>query len=215
MYGLKYEPFFSGVAGGGFVIETDDEWGKVVDMTGKPSPTVTLIYKSSRDTFEYPSFLNKVTGKSGLLFALRHGDTHRFGAFINGPITPPADPAKTNGYKVPVFFFSLSGAYDAPTKIEIHEERQRVRVAGTQGAVKVKGDNGEPLANVAIGKGYLWLGFAQPGPAADLSRCQQWIKKEQLPAGFSGERDKDGDGTLAQSDNFTCDQMEVYHVQVK
>ncbi|CEM16786.1 unnamed protein product [Vitrella brassicaformis CCMP3155] len=172
----------------------------------------SLLYKSSRDTFGYPSFLNKVTGKSGLLFALRDGDTHRFGAFMDGQITPPADPTQTNLYKVPVFLYALSGAYDAPTKIEIPKDMQQVEVAGTQGAVT---DNkGEPHGNLCIGYGYLWLGFARPGPAADLSRCQQWIDKDHLPEGYKGRQTGQGHGTLAQSMDFTCDEMEIYNIYI-
>ncbi|CEM01630.1 unnamed protein product [Vitrella brassicaformis CCMP3155] len=126
MYGLRYQPYCHLPAADGtdFIAKSAEEWGKVIDMTGKPSPRATLIYKSSRDTFEYPSFLNKVVGKSGLLFAIRQGDTHRFGAFVDGPLTAPQDPTKTNRYKAPLFFFSLSGAYETPTKIELPEERQ-------------------------------------------------------------------------------------------
>ncbi|CEM02438.1 unnamed protein product [Vitrella brassicaformis CCMP3155] len=167
MHGLKYEPLCSGVAGGNLVIETAEEWGEVLNMTGNTSPMPSLLYKSSRDTFAYPSFLDKVVGKSGLLFALRHGDTHRFGCFVDGEVKLPADPTKTNGYEAPVFLYALSGAYETPTKIEVPEEdRQMVSVAGTQGVVE--NDEGQPRAN--------------------------------------------GKGTLAQSKDFTCDEMEVWQV---
>ncbi|CEL95968.1 unnamed protein product [Vitrella brassicaformis CCMP3155] len=212
MYGLRYQPYCNLPAADGhdFIAKSAEEWGKVIDMTGKHSPTVTLIYKSSRDTFAYPSFLNQVTGRSGLLFALRDGDTHRFGCFVDGPLDPPKDPTQTNDYKVPVFFFSLSGAYDAPTKIELSEDRQTVGVAGTQGVVK--DSKGESCGNVAIGRGYLWLGFDQPGPAADLSSCQQWIKRDDLSEGYKGTTNQQDQGTLAQSQNFTCDEMEIWQV---
>ncbi|CEM01625.1 unnamed protein product [Vitrella brassicaformis CCMP3155] len=208
MYGLKYEPFFSGLAGGNLVIETAEEWGEVLKMTGKTSPMASLLYKGSRDTYAFPKMLECVEGKSGLLFAIKHGRTHRFGCFIDGPLTPPADPTQTNIYKVPVFFFSLSGAYETPTKIEIPEERQRVTVAGTQGAVTYR--NGEPLANICIARGYLWLGLAVPGPAAYLSRCYQGMEKECLSEGYRGRRGSYG--TLAQFMNFTCTEMEIWQI---
>ncbi|CEM16781.1 unnamed protein product [Vitrella brassicaformis CCMP3155] len=202
MYALKYEPLCNGVTSGDFVIETAEE--------------------SSRDTFEYPSFLNKVVGKSGLLFALQDGDTHRFGAFIDGPLTPPANPTQINCDKVPVFFFSLSGAYETPTKIELPENEQQVDVAGTEGVEK---NMDERTAKVGIGGGAaaLWLTIALPGPAADLSSCELWIKRDKLPDGYiddsdfddeeeNGPMDEEGDGTLAHAEDFTCTELEVWHV---
>ncbi|CEM36249.1 unnamed protein product [Vitrella brassicaformis CCMP3155] len=194
MYGLSMETANSPVLWA-------DELQWIIEATGKHNVTTTRLFKSSRDGFGYGPFLNKVVGKSGLLFALRDGDSHRFGCFVDGPLTPPDDPLQTNLYDVTVFFFSLSGAYETPTKIEISEERQSVEVAGTQGVVKT--DKGEPRANMSIACGYLWLGFAQPGPAADLSSCHQWIKKDLLPNGYSCSIDSKGSGTLAQSMNFT------------
>ena len=173
-----------------------------------------MSIRSSRDTFAYPSFLNKVEGKSGVLFALQD-DTHRFGAFIDGQLKPPADAAQTNWYEAPLFFFSLSGAFAAPTKIELPEGKQWVDVAGTQGVVT--DENDVPAANVAIGRspaGNLWLGSSHTGPAADLSRCQQWINVEDpfSEAGYQGAIDEDGDGTLARTMVFTSTEMEVWQV---
>ncbi|CEM24775.1 unnamed protein product [Vitrella brassicaformis CCMP3155] len=168
------------------IIQTADEWLAVMRMTDKRIAVApSLPYKSSRDTFGYPSFLDNVAGKSGLLFALRDGDTHRFGCFIDGQITPPADPTETNTYKAPVFFFPLSGAYNWPTKIELPKEAQEVEVAGTEGA---------------------------PGPAADLSSCQQWIKRQHLSDGYNGVINSNDNGTLAQDINFTCTEMEVWQL---
>ncbi|CEM02441.1 unnamed protein product [Vitrella brassicaformis CCMP3155] len=219
-YGLKYEPLCNGVTGGDFVIETAEEWGKVIKMTGKHSPTVTLIYKSSRDRFGYSSFLNKVVGKSGLLFALQDGPTHRFGAFIDGPLTPPDDPTQANIYKVPVFLYSLSGAYETPTKIELQEKDQQVEVAGTQ--LAVEDDDDESTADVCIAGGYLWLGYGDPGPADDLSSCYQWIERDKLPEGHIDDSDiddeeedgtmDDGRRTLASTIEFECTEMEVWHI---
>ncbi|CEM02450.1 unnamed protein product [Vitrella brassicaformis CCMP3155] len=204
MYGLTTESV------NGPVLWADElQW--IIDSTKKGN--ATLLFKSSRDTFGYQSFLNKVTGKSGLLFALRDGDTHRFGYFIDGQLKPPNDRTETTGpYKVPLFFFSLSGAYETPTKIELPEEAQCVDVAGTQGAAKAR--NMDWRANVAIACGRLWLGFDEPGPAADLSRCYQWIKEGELQAKYKGNINSNGNGTLARTSSFTCDEMEVYHVQV-
>ncbi|CEM16782.1 unnamed protein product [Vitrella brassicaformis CCMP3155] len=192
-----------------------DELQWIIDNIGKGNVTTTLLFKSSRDTFAYASFLNKVAYKSGLLFAIRDGDTHRFGAFIDGELTPPDDPRQTSGrYKVPLFLYSLSGAFDALTKIEIPGEGQVVDVAVTQGVVPNL--EGWPAGRVRIGRysGVLWLGTSQPGPVPDLSSCQQWIKEGELPDGYNGEINTRGNGTLAQSHNFTCDEMEVYHVEV-
>ncbi|CEM01612.1 unnamed protein product [Vitrella brassicaformis CCMP3155] len=211
MYGLNTMPPVGEAAGASAVIKTADEWLAVMKMTDKKIATPpSLLYKGSRDTYAFPKMLECLADKSGLLFALRDGHTHRFGAFIDGEIDPPEDNTKSNLYKAPAFFFSLSGAYETPTKIEIPEERQSVAVAGTQGAVTNR--NGEPCGNVYIGRGSLWLGFAQPGPAANLSSCQQWIAREHLPAGYNGATNEHGEGTLAQSLNFTCDEMEIWQV---
>ncbi|CEM02453.1 unnamed protein product [Vitrella brassicaformis CCMP3155] len=173
MYGLNTVPSNS------TIIQTADEWLAVMKMADKRIAVApSLLYKSSRDTFAYPSFLNKVEDKSGLLFALKQGDTHRFGAFIDGQIKPPHDPTHANFYK---------------------------------GVVKDIKD--EPFGNVCIACGRLWLGFAQPGPAADLSSCQQWIAKKEVPDGYKGTTvNEEGAGTLARSMNFTCEEIEVWQV---
>ncbi|CEM02454.1 unnamed protein product [Vitrella brassicaformis CCMP3155] len=212
MYGLNTMPPVGEAAGASAVIKTADEWLAVMAMTDKKIAVApSLLYKSSRDTFAYPSFLNKVTGKSGLLLALRDGDTHRFGCFIDGQIRPPDDFRQANYYDVPVFFYSLSGAYETPTKIEVPEEKQQMEVAGTQGVAKA--NNMDWSANVCIAGGQLWLGWAQPGPAADLSRCQQWTAKKGVPDGYKGTTvNEEGAGTLASRLNFTCSEMEVWQM---
>ncbi|CEL93613.1 unnamed protein product [Vitrella brassicaformis CCMP3155] len=216
MYGLKHEPSVPRLDEGNLIIKTQSEMAEVLAMTGKDSCTATIIYKGSRGTqlTLYPKMLECVAGKSGLLFAIRQGDTHRFGCFIDGELTPPQEPTQTSGlYKVPLFFFSLSGAYDTPTKIELPKDKQYVEVAGTQGAVKAA--NMDRRANVVIGYGRLWLGYANPGPAADLSSCCQWIKRGHMPACYKGETNKRGNGTLAATHDFTFtfDEMEIYHVE--
>ncbi|CEL95624.1 unnamed protein product [Vitrella brassicaformis CCMP3155] len=212
MYGLKHEPFCSGLAGGDLVIETAEEWDEVLKMTGKTSPMPSLLYKGSRDTYAFPKLLQCVAGKSGLLFALQDGDTHRFGTFIDGQIVPPADPTQTTGnYKVPLFFYSLSGAYDAPTKIELPEERQMVEVAGTRGAVKAK--NVDRHGNLCIARGHLWLGMAKPGPAADVSSCSQLLNEQYLPGGYRGEISESGYGRLAAQRDFTASEIEIWHIK--
>ncbi|CEM02447.1 unnamed protein product [Vitrella brassicaformis CCMP3155] len=208
MYGLTTESV------SGPVLWADEmQW--IIELTKKRNVTTTLLFKSSRDTFGYQSFLNKVTGKSGLLFALRHGDTHRFGCFIDGQLKPPNDLTQTSGkYDVPLFFYSLSGAFTKPTKIELPGQGQKVEVAGTQGAVR--SNKGQPIGKVAIARGRLWLGFARPGPAADLSSCQQWISKDDIPNGYGGEINTKDETFLhlASRPDLTCDEMEVYHLQV-
>jgi len=224
MYGLSYSysPPVDLPAGNEWIIKSADEWVAVLDMIHKPICKPSLALKSSSDGFEYKSFLDKVAGKSGLLFAVKDR-THRFGCFVDGPLTPPQDPTKTSGiYRVPIFFFSLpttgpplSGAYKRTTKIELPSESQVVEVAGTSGVVK--SDKGEPRGNVAIARGgaggVLWLGYGDLGPAADLSRCQQWMAKKHLPAGYTGGYTGEDHGILAEYLNFTCSELEVWHVE--
>jgi len=112
-------------------------------------------------------------------------------------------------------FFSLSGAYETPIKIELPEESQMVKVAGAQGAAQA--NNMDWSSNARIGcspAGVLWLGLARHGPAADLSSCQLWISRDELAEGYSGGYSY-YKGTLAQSLDFTCDEMEVWQVQAK
>jgi len=171
MYGLQTADIYT-------PLMLPHEMQAVIEMTGKENAKTELLFKSSRDGKAYPKMLSSAQGKSGLLFALQDNDTHRFGTFIDGELTSPDDPDDTDDYSVPVFFFSLSGAYNAPTKIDVPEEDQEVAVAGTEGAVE--DDKERPRANVCIGDGYLWLGYGDDGPAADLSSCNQRMPKDLL-----------------------------------
>ncbi|CEM24773.1 unnamed protein product, partial [Vitrella brassicaformis CCMP3155] len=204
MYGLQTADIYT-------PLMLPHEMEAVIEMTGKQNPKTELLFKSSRDGKTYPTMLSSVKGKSGLLVAMQDGHTHRFGAFIDGELTPPDDPTQSTGpCDVSVFFYALSGPYNAPTKIDLPKEYQLVDVAGTQGALK--DDNHVPRANVWIAGGCLWLGIARPGPAADLSSCCQWIDKEHLPAGYRGRINWQGSGTLAQSWDFECTEMEVWQL---
>ncbi|CEL95623.1 unnamed protein product [Vitrella brassicaformis CCMP3155] len=208
MYGLNTVPSES------TVIERADEWTSVMNMTNKKiAAAPSLLYKGSRDTYAFPKMLQCVAGKSGLLFALRDGDTHRFGCFLDGPLTPPANPTQSNAYKVPVFFYWLSGAYDVPRKIEIPEDRQWLSVAGTRGAAKAINTDRNANMVIAFGAACLWLGWARPGQAADIRSCQLWINRESLPRGYRGEISESGSGTLAAHRDFTASEIEIWHIK--
>ncbi|CEM17338.1 unnamed protein product [Vitrella brassicaformis CCMP3155] len=212
MYGLKDQPFYRWGAGGGLIITSEDQLASVVEFTGRTGKTPSLLYKSSRDGFGYGSLLDCVGDASGLLFLVQHSDTHRFAAFVAGPLAQPADPTQEKATSCPVTYYSISGAYDAPTKLNMPVERRRgVIVAGRQGAVTSK--DGEPVGKLAIDvrdTAVLWLGYADPGPAADLSSCAMCVSKDHLQVGYQGRVVAGGKGTLAGDFFFTASEIEVW-----
>ncbi|CEM17170.1 unnamed protein product [Vitrella brassicaformis CCMP3155] len=125
MYGLKDQPFYRWGAGGGLIITSEDQLASVVEFTGRTGKTPSLLYKSSRDGFGHGSLLDCVGDASGVLFLVQHNDTHRFGAFVPGPLEQPADPTQHKFTRCPMTYYSISGAYDAPTKLTCRPSTHR------------------------------------------------------------------------------------------
>jgi len=50
------------------------------------------------------------------------------------------------------------------------------------------------------------------GPAGDIRRCDQWLKRHELPADktYRGKFHDNGNATLAAAHIFTCADLEVY-----
>ncbi|CEM18862.1 unnamed protein product [Vitrella brassicaformis CCMP3155] len=212
MYGLKHQPFYRWGAGGDLIVTSEDHLASLVELTGRMSKPPSLLYKSSRDGFGHSSLLDCVSDVSNLLFVVQHNDTHKFAAFVDGPLEPPADPTSYETTDCPVRVYSISGACDGPTRIDTPPDgRQAVAVAGREGAVRWLG--GRPFAKVAIyvdDAAGVVLAYAEPGLAADLSSCGMMVKNPYLPAGYRGPVDAAGDGTLAGSMTFTITEMEVW-----
>ncbi|CEM16998.1 unnamed protein product [Vitrella brassicaformis CCMP3155] len=222
MYGIAYAPICHLAAGGdlivdlpagdGWVIQSAQEWVSVlVDIMDKPTCSPSLLFKSSRDGDDFGTMVDKVGDASGLLFLINHNDTHRFGAFVNGQLKPPADPTHTSGlYKVQQFLISISGAYGQVTKIPIPTARQTVHVAGRDAFIK--SSNEDSRGKLCLGSGYLWFAWGSPGPADDVRSMNQWVKTQDLPDGYLGQFNSDGNGTLAGAWTFTAKEVEIWHV---
>jgi len=168
---------------------------------------LSVIYKSSRDGSTYGDLLRCVGDKSGLVFIIRKG-TYLFGAFIIAGLQLPDDPTKSRRYVCDVWYFSLAGHFDKPTKIDIDRERHFVYVTGAEA---------EELVNMAIGT-ELELGFGGHGsqqPADDIRSCLQYIGSDDVPEGYTGAGDGEGDAYLGGSYEFMADEIEVLWVNVE
>mmetsp|Transcript_39726 Transcript_39726/g.113253 ORF Transcript_39726/g.113253 Transcript_39726/m.113253 type:complete len:456 (+) Transcript_39726:180-1547(+) len=195
-------------------ILSDEQMQAVIAMTNQPSHTRELLYKATRDGWRYGRLIDSVGDASGLLVVVQHNDTHRFGAFIDGQLKQPSDPTKEAQSECRLFFYSVSGACGnpTPTKVPIPEEnRSAVSVAGREGVAQGR----TYLSIDAWDSAYLELGSNDhdvTGPSGDLHRCRMWISKASLPAGYVGQVDADGDGTLAGAQMFTASDIEVWRV---
>ncbi|CEM09918.1 unnamed protein product [Vitrella brassicaformis CCMP3155] len=193
----------------------------LVDATGKTDATPHLLYKGERDGWEPEAMFKNVGDATDLLLLLKDLGGPIIASHIEGGLTSPADPTAVATTPCAVSLFSVRGAFEGNgiTKIELPQDKQDVRVAGTQGAVQDR--NGEPVAIVCIGDmtddspGRLWLGIGYHGSAADVRSCQQWEKKEELPADkkYIGTTDNKGRVWLASSFNFTAADMEIFTLQ--
>ena len=162
--------------------------------------------------------LAKVGSATNLLLVIKDTGDHIIAAHLNGQLKQPTAATAVERTKCPVALYSVCGAFskaDGIVEIAVPDNKQWVAVAGPQGVVKgTKGYGG----NVSIGGGRLRLGIGGKDgrPAGDLRRCQQWVKRDELPAGKpyrGGYNDIDGWATLAAAHFFKCVDMEVYTLQ--
>ncbi|CEM17321.1 unnamed protein product [Vitrella brassicaformis CCMP3155] len=212
MYGIAYAPLCHLPPGGEFIVKSSEEWGSVLDMIDKPACRASLLYKSSRDGGDFGTMMDKVGDASGLLFLINHNDTHRFGAFVDGQLKPPADPTQISAnYKVQQFLISISGAYPKITKVPLPEVRQWVGVAGSDASINAS--NTDSRGKLFLGNGYLWFAWASPGPVDDVRSMTQWIReKDDLPDGYLGQFNDQNHGTLAADLHLTAKEIEVWQV---
>jgi len=206
MYGLTMEDVYRPPA----QLLTFEETQEVLAMTKIPSPSVKLLYSSTRDGGDFVTMVDKVGDASSLLFLVNHDDTYRFGAFLEGQLKPPTDPKQTNGYRLPHFLISISGAYATPTKVLIPMTRQFVHVAGRDASIKGIRDS---RGKLSFGCGYLRFGWAIPGPSDDVRSMHHGVKKDDLPDGYIGQRNDNGDGILAGGWDFTAKEIAIYQVK--
>mmetsp|Transcript_39133 Transcript_39133/g.111816 ORF Transcript_39133/g.111816 Transcript_39133/m.111816 type:complete len:322 (+) Transcript_39133:15-980(+) len=147
--------------------------------------SINLFYKSSRDGFKYPTFLDKTHGISRLLLLMRDGPTHLLACTVDGPL---AEGKKT---RCLVSFYAITGPYDSPTKITTPADgggqRQYLPYVALAGREELRGGDGQPIAHVSIGVEHgpaVWLGYTQPDPAADLTSCYMRATRLSLPDGY-------------------------------
>ncbi|CEM02262.1 unnamed protein product [Vitrella brassicaformis CCMP3155] len=182
---------------------------------GKSHSHIKCLFKSSSDGGEFGTLVERVAGVSGLLFVIQDDKQHTIACHIDGPLIPPADPTSALGSGCPVTFYSVSGPFEEGgiARITVPHHWQWVEVAGTEGTLNA--DNGVTAGKVCIGGGRLWLGYGRRGrPAGDLRLCHQWLWRDELPDDktYVGTFDEEGCATLASSDYFTAQRLEVYQV---
>ncbi|CEM01870.1 unnamed protein product [Vitrella brassicaformis CCMP3155] len=191
------------------------------DWLRRPSEDVRLwlLYSSTRDVDSFNSLISKVGSTRGLLFAIKHNNK-KFGVFFDGPLNQPSNPTSTMTTRGDLFLFSLRGSFSRPTQIHPPQDRQRVDVAGKDGAVQ---GSGMWSGKIVMAGDYLWLGFSWSStPSPSILSCCHGIPKNITPPGFTGRevnaltsqtaKQLRGEYTLAGSGFFTADVIEVYQV---
>mmetsp|Transcript_16057 Transcript_16057/g.45708 ORF Transcript_16057/g.45708 Transcript_16057/m.45708 type:complete len:600 (-) Transcript_16057:935-2734(-) len=168
-----------------------------------------LLYRSTRDGDSFDDLMSKVGSARGLLFAVKHNN-NKFGVFFDGSLNQPSDP-KSDQTTRGDLFFSLSGSFPQPTQIHPPQGRQRVEVAGRDGAVL--SNSGTISSKIFIAGAKLWLGFSRSStPSPSILSCHQWIPEDITPPGFTGRKWNAVHNLLADSRYFTADVVEVYQV---
>mmetsp|Transcript_15353 Transcript_15353/g.36489 ORF Transcript_15353/g.36489 Transcript_15353/m.36489 type:complete len:206 (+) Transcript_15353:77-694(+) len=145
---------------------SESQYSSLLGLLGNPNMKLASIYRSSRDGSRYEDLLRCVGDKTGLVFIIRTG-RYVFGAYISAGLQLPDDPTSYRTYDSDVWWFSLAGHFLTPTKIEIDQDLQWVRVAGREAD--------ECRENVWI-HSYLRLGYGEScfgQPAADIRSCSQ------------------------------------------
>ncbi|CEL94340.1 unnamed protein product [Vitrella brassicaformis CCMP3155] len=184
------------------------EYEALVDLMGNHNGTeLNSLYRTSVDGTTYDDLLDSVGDAEPLVFVIRK-DKYVFSVHINCGLELPDEPTDWHKYECVLWWFSLAGHFDKPTKIDIDEWDHFVVVAGREGGLS-------GAANVEIG-GRLYLGYRPY-----IRSCWQSIDSGYLPEGYTGARDDDG-GTgerdsfgrayLGGSVYFQADEIEVLHV---
>jgi len=161
-----YERGLQGLSGGTSL--SASEYEALLGLLGGNDTTrLTSLYRTSVHGTTYDDLLDRVGDAKPLVLVVRNGQ-YLFGAFINCGILLPDSPTGSSMYPCDVWYYSLAGHFEKPTKIEIPREGQIVHVAGKEGSALG--------ANVRIG-GYLHLAADSRGsrrPADDIRSCRQY-----------------------------------------
>ena len=132
----------------------------------------------------YGDLLDSVADAKPLVFVIEK-DNYVFGAFINCGLREPDDPTDRNDYDCDLWEFSLAGHFPQPTKIEMAVQGVRWR-----GGRRVVGDS----------------------RTNDVRSCWQYTASDNVPEGYTGVRDDDGDAVLGGSIEFMAEEIEVLRV---
>ncbi|CEM39301.1 unnamed protein product [Vitrella brassicaformis CCMP3155] len=194
-----------------------------LSMIGKSHSHIRCLFRDFMHGGSHHEALFKQVGGAdgGLLFVIQpecetsEDRPHAFACHIDGPLIAPTDPTAEVFTGRVITFYSITGAFsedDGIVKIAVPHDRQYMTITGAEGVVKCERGGG---GYVAIGGGRLWLGWGQDGrPIDDIRSCRQWVNKDDLPTGktYVGSFTDDGDATLAGSQTFTAQRLEVYQV---
>ena len=177
------------------------------------APFVCVSIRASRDGTTYSDMLRCVGDKTRLVFVIRK-DEYVFGAFISAGIELPDDPRGENKYLCDGWHFSLAGHFNKPTMMG--QCGRTLRVAGREGIVPVVSVfRAKLVIGCYLWLGYkgLWWGYECSAAATDMRRCRQVISfEDDVPEGYVGVRDEDGDAVFGGSPDFMADDLEVLTV---
>jgi len=181
---------------------------------------LTAVYRSSRDGTTLDDLLGCVGTRTGLAIIIKK-DTYLFGVYINAGLQLPDDRSRLLPYWTlswwarrdvccDVWFFSLAGHFPKPTKMNITRQ-QIVDVAGRKyGNTSAVIEAGVPLSYLVHHHlVHLRLGEF---PETGITSCYQYTPSENVPAGYTGERDEGGNALLGGSKYSMADEIEVLHV---
>ncbi|CEM03990.1 unnamed protein product [Vitrella brassicaformis CCMP3155] len=208
MYNLSYSPVLDLPAGDTTIIKSAEEWGKVLEMIGKPRCRPTLLYKSSRHGVKFSTMFGRVTWYSGVLFLFQHKETHRFGCFVDGCLnflTWSSCDHEDQRSSLRQFFISLSGTYPAATKVPLRRDRHGMCV-NVKGYTKTAGRE----CSMVLAGGYLLVAVDPVWSSKDgVLRCYNCFDDGVLPLGQLG----DNTDTLAGEKDFTADEVEAWWME--
>ncbi|CEM36482.1 unnamed protein product [Vitrella brassicaformis CCMP3155] len=181
------------------------EYEALVYLLGGDTTRLTSLYRMSVDGTTYGDLLDNVGDAKPLILVIKK-DQYVFGVYVSAGIQEPDDPTSDHEYRSDIWWFSLAGHFDEPTKIEIPQENQGVTVAGRKWNAFG--------ANMGIGGGILlgWSGTSDGPPSADIRSCYQYTRSEYVPEGYMGVMDEEGDALLGGSQNFIVNEIEVLSV---
>ncbi|CEM34104.1 unnamed protein product [Vitrella brassicaformis CCMP3155] len=189
------------------------EYDALLGLLVNDTTELISLYRTSVHGTEYGNLLDRVGNALPLVLVIKK-DEYVFGYYIGGGLLQPDDHTRkftdvnktgTLNYMCDVWRFSLAGHFPTPTKMDLDSNETFVTVA-------VRGAD-VCCENVNIGAA-LHLGWGGSGgshqPAADIRSCyHEAIVSDDLPEGYIGERDEDGDALFGGSLEFMGDEIEV------